>query len=297
MRGAFSKPNSSLEDKYTEKPFIFLLHHQIVSSNHIEAVVTIWGGIHVGKDELIINNARKLIDAANEKGLFLRVTGAIAIRIHCPKFGHLLSGSRVISDIDFVAYGKQINRIEKHMEESGYELRPPSIASLAARRRIFYDRENGITVDVFFDKLEMSHDIDFRGRLEVDYPTIPLAEMLLAKVQIVQLNEKDVKDVIILLREHEIADGDKELINAKYVAKTLSNDWGFYYTATTNLKKVKDLLGNYGNLVNNDKELIISKIDRLLDIVEKEPKSFNWKLRARVGTKRVWYRTVEEIGH
>lgn len=249
------------------------------------------------RDKKIIDNALKLIETANEKGLFLRVLGAIAFRIHCPKFAHLLGKTRAITDIDFVAYGKQMNQIEKHIVESGYEMRPPSIAALAARRRIFYDRKLGITIDVFFDKLEMCHDIDFRGRLEVDYPTIPLAEMLLEKLQIVQINEKDVKDVIILLREHEIGDSDKEVINAKYIAKLLSKDWGFYYTATTNLKKIKDLLGNYSMLVEADKESIESKIDKLLDIIEKEPKSLSWKLRAKIGTKRIWYRKVEEIEH
>jgi hypothetical protein len=249
------------------------------------------------RDEMIINNAKKLIETANEKGLFLRVLGAIAFRIHCPKFGHLLGKSRAITDIDFMAYSKQMNKIERHIVEHGYEMRPPSIAALAARRRIFYDRKNGVTIDVFFDKLEMCHDIDFRGRLEVDYPTIPLAEMLLEKLQIVQINEKDVKDLIILFREHEIGDNDKEIINAKYIAKLLSKDWGFYYTATTNLKKIKSLLGHYRTLVGTDKEFIESRIDKLLDIIEREPKSLGWKLRAKIGTKKVWYRKVEEIEH
>ena len=188
-----------------------------------------------------------------------------------------------------------MNQVEKHFIDLGYELRPPSFAALAARRRIFYDRDRGIVVDVFFDKLEMCHDIDFKGRLEVDYPTIPLAEMLLEKLQIVQITEKDVKDVIILLREHEIGDHDDETINAKYIAKIFAKDWGFYYTATTNLKKIKQLLGSFNALTDEDKRNVESKIDKLLDIIEKEPKSLGWKMRAKIGTKKIWYRKVEEI--
>lgn len=248
-------------------------------------------------DNIIINDALKLIETANEKGLFLRVLGAVAFRIHCTKFGHLLGKLRAITDMDFMAYNKQMNQIEKHILEHGYKMRTTSIAAVAAKRRIFYDKNNGISIDIFLDKLEMCHDIDFRGRLEVDYPTIPLAELLLEKLQIVQLNEKDVKDVIILLREHETGETDKETINAKYIARLLSNDWGFYYTATTNLRNIRSLLKEYPTLIEADKEFIENKIDNLLAIIEKEPKSFGWKMRAKIGTKKAWYRKVEEIQH
>jgi hypothetical protein len=249
------------------------------------------------RDELIIKKALNLIESANKKGLCLRVMGAVAFRLHCPKFGHLLGKARAITDIDLVAYNRQSGQIEKHFLENGYELRVTSIASVAARRRIFYDKQNGFSIDIFLDRLEMCHDIDFKGRLELDYPTIPLAEMLLEKLQIVQINEKDVKDVIILLREHEIGDKDEETINAKYIAKLLADDWGFYYTATTNLNKIKKLLDHYNELVENDQKLIEDKIDGLLNIIEGEPKSLGWKMRAKIGTKKQWYRKVEEIQH
>lgn len=251
----------------------------------------------MNNDEFIVNAAKKLVDEANKRGLILRLLGAIAFRIHCPKFGQLLGKTRNITDIDMVAYSKQVGQVEKFIIESGYETRPPSIASLAARRRIFYDKKNGITVDVFLDKLEMCHDIDFKGRLEADYPTIPLAEMLLEKLQIVQINEKDVKDVIVLLREHDISDKDLEAINAKYIAKLLSDDWGFYYTATMNLNRIKSLLDHYIELVEDDKKYIEGRIDNLLKIIEEEPKSLRWKMRAKIGTKKQWYKKVEEIQH
>jgi hypothetical protein len=251
----------------------------------------------MNNDEFIVSAAKKLVDEANKRGLVLRLLGAIAFRLHCPKFGHLLGKARAITDIDLVAYGKQIGQIEKHLLENGYEMRATSIASVAARRRIFYDKQNGFSIDIFLDRLEMCHDIDFKGRLELDYPTIPLAEMLLEKLQIVQINEKDVKDVIVLLREHDIGDRDEETINAKYIAKLLADDWGFYYTATANLNKIKNLLDHYKELVENDKKLIESRIDNLLNAIEGEPKSLGWKMRARIGTKKQWYRKVEEIQH
>jgi hypothetical protein len=249
------------------------------------------------RDQIIIDKALKLIESANAKGLCLRILGAVAFRLHCPKYGYLLSKTRAITDIDLMAYSKQVNQIEKHLMENGYEKRPTSIAAVAARRRIFYDKQMGFSLDIFLDRLEMCHDIDFKGRLEVDYPTIPLAEMLLEKLQIVQLNEKDVKDVIVLLREHEVGEGDKETINTRYIAKLLSDDWGFYHTATMNLNKIKSLLAEYNKLVEDDKGIIESRINCLITAIEKEPKTLRWKMRAKIGTKIQWYRKVEEIQH
>jgi hypothetical protein len=47
--------------------------------------------------------------------------------------------------------------------------------------------------------------------------------------------------VIVLLLEHGIGTDreciDGECIDAEYIATNLQNDWGFYYTVTTNLDK------------------------------------------------------------
>ena len=99
----------------------------------------------------------------------------------------------------------------------------------------------------------------------------------------------------MLLREHEIGSSDNETINGEYIAKIMSKDWGFYYTSTTNLNKVKALLGEYEVLTAADREVISGRVDTLLGMIEKEPKSVGWKVRAKVGTKKQWYNDVEEV--
>jgi len=131
--------------------------------------------------------------------------------------------------------------------------------------------------------------------LELDFPTITPSDLLLEKMQIVQITEKDLKDTMILLREHEIKEHENDVINTKYIAKLLSNDWGFYYTVTTNLKKTKEFLNFFDALTDEDKNIISEKIDKLLDYIEREPKSLKWKARAKIGTRKKWYREVETI--
>jgi hypothetical protein len=164
-------------------------------------------------------------------------------------------------------------------------------------RKIYFDTtDERPHVDIFFDKLNMCHVVSWeKGRLELDKPTISLADLMLEKLQIVQINEKDVKDVMMLLREHAIGADDHEVVNGAYISKIMAKDWGFYYTSTTNLNKIKSLLGEYDALSPDARDIIAARIDELLLMIEKEPKSLGWKLRARVGTKKQWYNDVEEV--
>jgi hypothetical protein len=160
-------------------------------------------------------------------------------------------------------------------------------------RQQYSDPANRRMADVFFDQLEMCHTLNFRGRLEFDSPTITLADFLLEKMQIVELNEKDKIDTVVLLREHAIGDSDNETINAQYISRLLAKDWGFYYTVTTNLGKIKDYARS--SMTEEHSRDVAAKTDRLVERIESEPKTTGWKMRARVGTKRKWYRDVEEV--
>jgi hypothetical protein len=114
-------------------------------------------------------------------------------------------------------------------------------------------------------------------------------------MQIVQINEKDIKDTVVIMREHDVGDLDNETVNARYIARTLSDDWGFYYTVTTNLGKVKNSLSSVQVLSDQDRADVSSKIDKLVSCIEEQPKSMRWKMRAKIGTKKKWYNDVEEV--
>ena len=247
---------------------------------------------------LMMNEATRLVEEAKKRNVHLRVLGAIAFQFHCPKFNHLsLKLNRILTDIDFAGYSKEKDPMMSMMKEFGYA-DEPSVTALFGHKRLIWDnKSNGVHVDIFLDMLEMNHDIPFKDRLGLDPLTIPLSDMLLEKMQIVQVNEKDYIDTMMLLREHAIGDNGNipETIDAKYIAKLLASEWGFYYTVTTNLNKVQNRLAQYSDLSAEDRDDITMKIGELLKRIEAEPKSFSWKMRAKVGTRNKWYRDVEEV--
>jgi len=166
-----------------------------------------------------------------------------------------------------------------------------------ANRVILENNTNHLKVDIFYDKLEFCHTIDFakNHRLEVDYPTISVSDLLLEKMQIVNITEKDIIDTSILLLEHEIGNADKDVVNLDYLTKILSQDWGFYYTVTRNLVKVKESLLSNQKIPQTDRTTAAARIDTIVNVMEKSPKSSGWKIRAKVGPSRKWYKDVEEV--
>ena len=239
---------------------------------------------------------KRIIKASDEAGILLRVIGSLAFQMHCPEHGYLQEAmGRAYTDIDFAAYRKQTKEIKELMSNLGYtENREVFIVS-EGERSIFDRHEIGLHVDVFYEKLDFCHVIRWEGRLEVDGPTIPLAEMLLEKMQIVQINEKDVIDTIMLLMEHPLGDNDKETINIKRVAELCSTDWGLWRTTTMNLDKVRQLAQGYQQLKDEQKAHIQTQVATALERIEQEPKSLAWRLRARVGDRVKWYKEVDEV--
>jgi len=251
--------------------------------------------------EVFITESARIVDEAEKQGLILRIMGALAIRHHTMEFSELHTnlgrlGKQEFTDIDFISYRKCANALERFFTSIGY---PPNrgakLMGVVWASRHIYDAPKGFHVDVFFDKLEFSHTLDFKGRLELDRPTIPLPDLFLEKMQIAKINEKDIKDSIVLLRAHNVGSNEKETIDAEYIARALAKEWGLYYTVTSNMNKMRELMATYESLSEEDRNDVNSKLEALSARIEEEPKSTGWKMRARVGTKKKWYTDVDAL--
>jgi len=246
-------------------------------------------------DIAFVQEALRLTQAAKDRNLTLRTMGATAIRIHCPEFAKMHEGlGRNITDLDFVGPSKQTNQLVEMLAEMGYPMNRSARYRMALVGRYIFENPS-FHADLFFDELKWNHTVDLRNRLSLDFPTITVSDLLLEKMQIVKINEKDVKDVMILVREHQITDHDRESVNGPYVAGLLSADWGFSHTFTMNLSKVEAFVHKYDQLSAEDREDVTSKIAELRKMIDKKPKNFRWKMRAQTGISSKWYREVDEL--
>jgi hypothetical protein len=228
--------------------------------------------------------------------IIMRLLGALAFHMHCPQYGYIQNAlGREFTDIDFASYVACFKDILRMLEDLGYEEDKMVTRLFGDRRLLFHDTRNGRHIDIFFNELDFSHRIPFVGRLEADGPTLPLAELLLEKMQIQQINEKDLIDSIMLLREHPIGQGDDEVINADVICSLLGRDWGLWRTVTKNLVVLEGVLGGYEQLKEEDREIVLGRIRELAHRIERAPRSLSWKLRGMVGERVKWYKDVEEL--
>ena len=247
-----------------------------------------------------VKEAIQFVEKAQQNGLTLRVLGATAFRIHCPDHVHVhVAMGRDISDIDFAAYSREGERLERFLAKDHFqsERQQASLTpGLFIGRHIYENPETGLHVDIFEDELNMCHLVNFRNRLNLDSPTITLADLSLEKLQIVTLNEKDIRDMLMLFAAHPVGDTEKETINGKYIADIMSKDWGFHYTTMMNLGKIRNGLERYKDLFTaQDNQNIPERITQLEQMIENAPKSLKWKVRAAIGTRVQWYNDVEEV--
>jgi hypothetical protein len=242
-----------------------------------------------------VERALSLVNQGREQGIELRILGSLAYRLHCPANLALFDAmQRDLTDIDFAASGRQRKEVRAFLERLGYVIDQDLLVTTEGARFAFTEPPTGCVVDVFFDQLNFCHPIPLRDRLSLDYPTITPTDLLLEKMQIVEINPKDIKDSIVLLLEHDLDSGQAETVDGGYIAQLLSADWGFYYTVTQNLDRLRRELAAAASLTPAQAQVVGERIDVLDRLVEEAPKTRKWKLRARIGPRVKWYQEVAE---
>jgi len=238
------------------------------------------------------DEAKRIIEIAQQKKITLRLFGGVSFFFRCPSAKHR-SLQRNYVDVDFMGHSKQSKEIKQLFEELGYAPRDRFNAMQGYRRLIFNDIGHQRRVDIFLDVFEMCHKFNFKDRLEIDQYTISLADMLATKLQIVEINQKDLKDIVSMFVDHDVGTGDApELINGTYLAKLCGNEWGIYKTFTINLDRILNIVNDFG-LEESEKKLVAEKAGRLKKMIEDAPKSMGWKMRARMGERVQWYELPE----
>jgi hypothetical protein len=243
----------------------------------------------------IVTVGRGLVNAAAADGVVVRLLGGVAIWIRASAEARAALG-RSYPDVDLVAHRKQSRPLRAVLERQGLEPERVFNATHGARRLLYHGPEAvDWHVDVFLDTFEMSHTLDLGARLDTEPETLPAAELLLTKLQIAEVNRKDLSDAAMLLWDHEPADHDGPgQLNTARMAKVCGEDWGLYTTATGNLAACADLLSELVP-ARQYRERIAGRIGAVTAALESAPKTVGWRMRARVGRRVRWYEVPEEV--
>jgi hypothetical protein len=248
----------------------------------------------VAAADFLIIEAQRLLEEAHVLDLPLRASGGIGIRLRSPGeelFRRL--GRDAFNDIDLIGASSHRRECLAFLTAHEYEVDRDLLLSADGRRYLFSRENPEGKIDLFMDRLEMCHTLELRSRLDIHRYTIPLADLLLQKLQIVDITHKDIVDICALLLTHDFGDSGDEVIDSHYIATLLGGDWGFWYTTTLNIEKLLGLLSGL-SLSDEERATLSAKLHGLSEMLEAAPKSRKWRWRARIGPKAKWYETVEE---
>jgi hypothetical protein len=238
----------------------------------------------------VIEEAERISAAASAGNVPAKLVGGAAVNLHCSS-ARQTPLKRKYGDLDFVASSKQRQAVQKLFESLGYQGDRRFNTLNGDQRLLYLDGVNGRQIDVFIDRMKMCHVIELANRLGHEGPTLTPADLLISKLQVFEVNMKDLVDTTALLLDHPIADHDDDAINAAYLARLTSEDWGLHRTLQLNSGRVREAVRE----LDIDADLVNQRLDELWTRIDAQPKSLRWKMRARVGDRVSWYELPEEV--
>jgi hypothetical protein len=240
-----------------------------------------------------ISEAKNIIETSEIKGITLRLIGGIGVFYTCPSASKV-PFNRTYNDIDMIGLSHESRAITGILNELGYKSLMRFNALYGYNRLIFKNEKNGIKIDIFLDKFEMSHRFDFRSRIHLCKPSVPISDLLMSKLQVVNINEKDIKDALVIFLDHEFGNDPCNNVETEYINKYTSTNWGLYKTFTDNLKKILKFTSQI-KIYDYNKEVLNKKILFFSDELENSHKSIIWKMRSIIGARKKWYEDVSNL--
>jgi hypothetical protein len=227
--------------------------------------------------QALVSEGVALVQSAQREGTTLRLLGGAAVVVHSSGVPY-----REIGDLDAVTGRKDVKGLTALLQQRGYEAQTRFNALHGDRRLIYYGPEGKL--DVFIERFEMCHRLALGPRLALDSPTIPVSDLLVTKLQVVELNEKDARDLAELLRHHALGAGDGDHFDTEYLGALVGDDWGLWRTLTGTLDRLPVLVPDVGEQA--------AALRRVLD---EAPKGRRWRMRARVGERKRWYELPDDL--
>ena len=243
----------------------------------------------------VASEADRVLIMAGDAGARTRLIGGVAIAKHL----HVELPEplrRTYADIDLVVRRGDDRALRAVLEAGGYI---PNVAfnSLRGDRRLLYfDQANDRQLDVFVGTFSMCHVLELDNRLGLDPATLSPADLLLTKLQVVEVNGKDQTDALAIVLTHDLADERSgDVVGIDRLVSVTSHDWGWFTTANDNLtglRIVADAL-----LQGETRALARARIDRITEEIAAAPKSIGWMARSKLGRRMRWYELPEEVRH
>lgn len=243
-----------------------------------------------------VEEARRVLRAAHDAAVPLRAIGGVAVALIAPSIGRLRP-TRTYHDIDLAATAPTA-RVSGLLVDLGYEAARRFNTLNGSERLLFHD-PHGRRIDVFVGTLRMCHTLSFATRIGAQAWTLSPADLVLSKLQIVELTERDAQDVVALFADHELSRSDADGIAVGRIEAVCGSDWGWWRTVDDNLRRLIERWRTEHLTAEPDAarilDLAIGRAVELRSVVAEAPRSMGWRIRSMIGPRYRWYDQPEEV--
>jgi hypothetical protein len=237
--------------------------------------------------------ANELVQEAEKHHARLRLLGGLAIFTSSPQAAAHPKLARPYKDLDFATDKKGAGIIPDVFADQGWEA-DRYFNALHGRTRLLFYFHGDLQADIFIGSFEQCHRLKLEKRLSLNSPALPLADLLMTKLQVHELNAKDVQDIFALLLAHRVDSSPApEAIDLSYIAHITSDDWGWYTTINDNLDVLAGMVPAY--LVGDDAKIVQARLKELCNGIETHAKTPRWQARNLIGRRMLWYDEPEEV--
>jgi Uncharacterised nucleotidyltransferase len=240
----------------------------------------------------LLTEARRLHALADAAGITARLLGGAGVAISAPA-PLPATLQRPYKDLDYVVRRADAARWRDLLDGHGYTADSQFNTLHGAQRLLHYDPVHERQLDTFVSSFAMCHALDLEDHMPAESATLAPADLLLTKLQIYEVNDKDLIDAIALLLAHPVSADGRPGIDTRRLAKVTGSDWGWHTTLTENLQKVAERLPSAG-LSPEQASLVTGRVEQITTTLTTAPKSLKWRVRAKVGRRVPWYDLPEE---
>jgi hypothetical protein len=238
----------------------------------------------------LVHRADAIARHVKAEGLSARLLGGIAFHFQIRRRREHVG--RAYGDIDLIVARKDTHKLDQVLQKVSYA-GDKTFNARNGDRRLLFHHTDGSKLDVFVDTLEMCHRLPMRSRLDLETETVSRADLMLSKLQVRELNEKDLDDIFGLLAVYPVT-ATEDGINATHIGRMCGQDWGLHRTSEVNLSKLRD---NWlSTVAAPDRRAVAQGLEDLADALASARKTTKWKLRAVIGERVRWYEDPEDVG-
>ncbi len=234
-----------------------------------------------------LDAARQIVEEAEKRGVRLRMLGGLAFKQLCPSSRERYA--RDNKDLDLMGRREDSKRIVGLMEALGYRPREMFNKLNMGQRLIYYDMGNRRRVDIFLDEFTMCHRFNFKESILADTYTLPITQLVMTKLQVVEMTDKEYVDLVAAFHDFEVGDRPGA-IRADEISDLCSRDWGIYVTFT---RSIGSLMTRAQTLAEPDGSVVALRLRKLDEAIRASPKTLAWRMRARIGERARWYELPE----